>query len=334
MTTDTDLVRAATWYPEIEPYDSGMLDVGDGHRIYWDVSGNPAGKPAVVLHGGPGAGSSPRHRRFFDPSRYRTVVFDQRGCGRSTPGVGDPATELRDNTTWHLVADIERLREHLGVERWLVLGGSWGSTLALAYAETHRERVTELVLTGVCTGRQVEAHWYWGGGAAFLFPEAWERFLAPVPAQRRDGDLVEVFHELLHDPDPAVRHRATLAWDGWDTETLTGQPVPASDLLDPAEFEAAYAAARLCVHYQRHSSWLEEGSLLRNAGVLADLPGTIVQGRFDVQTPMVTAWELARAWKAAELVVVDGAGHSALDPGILSGLITGTDRYAETSPPT
>jgi proline iminopeptidase len=315
-------------YPEIEPYESGMLDVGNGNQMYWEVCGNPAGRPAVVLHGGPGVGCTPRHRRFLDPRRYRIVLLDQRGCGRSTPNAGTPDSDLTHNTTWHLIADMERLREHLGIQRWLVFGGSWGTTLALAYAESHPNQVTEMVLFGITTARRRERDWYWGGGAGFLFPEAWSRFLDPVPAERRDHEIVEAFHDLLHDPDPAVRRRATAAWDGWDNTTMMHQP-PAEP-VGPADESRAYTAARICVHYLRHAAWLEEGSLLRDAGKLANIPGILVQGRYDVQTPATTAWALSRSWLAAELVIVEDAGHSALDPGMQRELLRATQSFAQT----
>jgi proline iminopeptidase len=305
-----------------------MLEVGDGNQVYWEVCGNPAGKPAVVVHGGPGMGCTPRHRRFLDPDRYRVVLFDQRGCGRSTPNAGTPHADLTHNTTWHLVADMERLREHLDIQRWLVFGGSWGSTLALAYAESHPDRVTEMVLFGIYTARRTEQDWYWGGGAGFLFPEAWHRFIDPVPTRQRDHDIVDAFHDLLHDPDPSVRRRAVAAWDGWDTTTMALRPSP--EPIQPADETRAYTAARICVHYLRHAAWLEDGSLLRDAGRLSDIPAILVQGRYDVQTPVTTAWELSRIWRTANLVIVDDAGHSTLDPGIQRELLRATDSLADT----
>jgi proline iminopeptidase len=314
-------------YLNIEPYESGLLDVGDGNRLYWEVSGNRGGKPAVVLHGGPGAGSSPHHRRLFDGDRYRVVLFDQRGCGRSTPHASHPATQLSSNTTWHLVADIERLRSHLDIDRWLVLGGSWGTVLALAYAQAHPERVSQLVLTGVCAQRRKETEWYWGGGAAFLFPEAWERFLAPLPpAQRKYPQLIEAYARLLNDPDPAIHMPAGVAWTRWDLETMTMQPD--SDAGMPAtDARADYTAARICNHYVRHDAWIRDGQLIAGADALAAIPGVLVQGRYDVQTPATTAWELARAWPAAELMLVT-AGHSAREKAVAHELVRATDRFA------
>jgi proline iminopeptidase len=314
-------------YPDIEPYETGMLDAGDGNRVYWEVAGNPAGKPAVVLHGGPGTGGSPGHRRLFDPSRYRVVLFDQRGCGRSVPHASHPATPLTENTTWHLVADIERLRVHLGIDRWLVVGGSWGTVLGLAYAQAYPERVSQLVLTGVCAQRRKETQWYWGGGAAFLFPEAWERFLAPLPpSQRKYPHLIEGYARLIQDPDPAVHLPAVAAWTGWERETTSLQP-DSGALQAAADTPADYAAARICIHYIVNDAWLRDDQLIAGADTLAAIPGVLVQGRYDVQTPATTAWELARAWPAAELVMVT-AGHSARETAIARELVRATDRFA------
>ncbi|GGP61575.1 prolyl aminopeptidase [Saccharothrix coeruleofusca] len=309
-------------YPEIEPHEQGLLDVGDGHRVYWEVSGNPEGKPVVFLHGGPGGGSTPGHRRLFDPAAYRIVLLDQRGCGRSTPLASEPGADLSANTTWHLVADLELLREHLGIQRWQVFGGSWGSTLALAYAETHPERVTELVLRGVFTLRKKELDWYYGGGAGFLFPELWEKVVAHAP----DGDVIGTYSRLLNDPDPAVHEPAAVAWSVWEGSTVTLLERP--DLVAHfAEPQYALAFARIENHYFVHKGWFEEGQLIRDAGKLAGIPGVIVQGRYDVATPPVTAWELHQAWPGSELVMVPGAGHAYDDPGILEALIAATDRF-------
>jgi proline iminopeptidase len=313
--------------PEIEPYDRGMLEPGDGHRVYWEVCGHPRGKPAVVLHGGPGSGCTDWYRRLFDPNAYRVVLFDQRGCGRSRPHASAPDADLANNNTWNLVADIERLRQHLKIDRWLVLGGSWGSTLTLAYAERHPDRVTEIVLFGVTTGRRKEFDWLFRGGAAVLFPEQWERLRAAVPAAERDSDIVEVYHRLLHDPDPGVRERAAVAWCTWESASLAWPPAPrlSPRFTDPA---FALAFARLVTHYVRHNAWLEDGSLLRGAGALAGIPGIMVQGRLDLQAPIAWAWELNRAWPRAELMVIDTAGHAADSPEITEGLVHATDRFA------
>jgi proline iminopeptidase len=296
-------------YPEIEPHGHGMLEVGDGNLVYWETCGNPRGKPAVVLHGGPGSGCSPRLRRFFDPGGYRVVLFDQRGSGRSRPHASAPDTKLASNNTATLIADIERLRQHLDVDRWLVFGGSWGSTLALAYAEMHPDQVTEMILFGVTTGRCSEFDWTFRGGLATFFPEQWDRLRAGAPAGERDGDIVEAYYRLLHDPDPTVRQRAAEAWCMWESATPAWPPAAglAERFTDP---DYALAFARIVTHYVRHNAWLENGRLLRDAHLLAGIPGVLVNGRFDFQAPIANAWELKRAWKRAELVIVDDAGHS------------------------
>lgn len=316
-----------TVYPEVEPYERGMLDVGDGgDRVYWEACGNPAGKPAVVVHGGPGSGAAPWWRRLFDPDAYRVVLFDQRNCGRSTPHASALGIDLRSNTTPNLVADIERLRRHLGIERWLVMGGSWGSTLSLAYAEAHPERVTEMVLFGVTTGRRSESDWAFRGGIAILFPEQWDRLRAALPRADRDGDIVEAYHRLLDDPDPEVCRRAAEAWCLWESATPDWPP---SDELAERFTDPAYALAfaRIVTHYIRHDVWLEDGALLRGADVLSDIPGILVNGRFDLQAPLGNAWELKRVWPNARLVVVDDAGHGASER-LIEALVEATDRYA------
>lgn len=314
-------------FPEIEPYDRGTLDAGEGHRVYWETCGNPAGKPAVVLHGGPGSGCAPWHRRLFDPAAYRVVLFDQRGCGRSTPHAGEPSADLAANTTAHLLGDLERLRRRLDVERWLVLGGSWGSTLALAYAETHPERVSEIVLFGVTTGRHREFDWWFRGGAAVLFPAEWERLCAGLPADRPGGDVVGAYARLLNDPDPAVHHKAAADWCTWESAGLAWPPEGrlAPRFADP---RYALAFARLVTHYVRHNAWLEDGVLIRGAGALASVPGAMVQGRLDFGAPIAWAWELSKAWPRAELVVVPGAGHAGDHPGISAELVRATTRFS------
>jgi proline iminopeptidase len=300
----------ADLYPPIEPYADGMLDVGDGNHVYWEACGNPVGKPAVLVHGGPGSGSSPGMRRGFDPARYRAVLFDQRGSGRSTPHASQPGTDMRFNTTEHLIGDMERLREHLGIEGWLVTGGSWGSTLALAYAERHPRRVTEIVLISVTTSRRSEIDWLYRGAARF-FPEAWERFRAGVPENERDGDLVAAYARLMEHPELGARERAAAAWCEWEDTVLSlepeGSPRPFSDRPDAA----LLAFVRICSHYFAHGAWLEEGVLLRDADRLAGIPGVLIHGRQDISCPVDTAWQLAQAWPDATLHVVDGAGHQA-----------------------
>jgi proline iminopeptidase len=294
-------------YPPIEPHAHGMLDVGDGDLVYWEVCGNPRGKPAVVLHGGPGSGCTPASRRFFDPDVYRIVLFDQRNCGRSTPHASDPSVDLKRNTTANLVADIERLREHLGVERWLV---------------EHAERASELVLFGVTTGRHSEIDWLFRGGIAPLFPAEWERVMQLVP----DGeDVLDAYYRLLSDPDAETRQHAAYEWCLFESATPDWPPATGLKrrFQDP---DYAVAFARLVTHYTRHNAFLEDGVLLRNADVLADTPGILVNGRFDLQARLGNAWELRRAWPRAELVVVPEAGHggsAALD----AELVRATDRF-------
>ncbi|MET9490098.1 prolyl aminopeptidase [Nocardia sp. NPDC006630] len=312
-------------YPPIEPYELGMLDVGDGQQLYWEVSGNPDGKPVVFLHGGPGGGTAPFHRQFFDPAAYRIVLFDQRGCGQSTPHIADGAS-LESNTTWNLVADIEALRTHLGVERWQVFGGSWGSTLALAYAQTHPDRVTELVLRGIFLLRRKEIDWYYNGAAGYVYPDEWEKFLAPVPESDRGDDLVEVYHRLLHSPDEKIATDAAVAWSTWEgaTSSLLPQPDRVAETADP---RFALAFARIENHYFHHRGFLDEGQLLRDIERIAHIPGVIVQGRHDVVCPAVSAWDLHRAWANSELHLVPDAGHAAAEPGITHHLVEATDKY-------
>ncbi|MFI1098055.1 prolyl aminopeptidase [Streptomyces sp. NPDC020917] len=295
-------------YPPIEPYEHGMLDVGGGDRVYWEVCGNPEGKPAVVVHGGPGSGCTPGMRRFFDPERYRVALFDQRNCGRSTPHAADPATDLSRNTTHHLIADMERLRELLGIESWLVHGFSWGSTLALAYAQAHPERVGEIVIPSVTTTRRSEIDWLYRGVGRF-FPEAWDRFLAGAPGTGRDGDVVAAYARLTEHPDAAVREKATADWCAWEDAVLSGETKGASNPYGDRPSRARLAFVRICAHYFSHGAWLEEGQLIRDAGRLAGIPGVLVHGRFDMGGPLDTAWQLSRRWPDAELTVVEDAGH-------------------------
>jgi proline iminopeptidase len=314
-------------YPPIEPYLSGILDVGDGQQLYWEECGNPAGKPVVFLHGGPGGGIHPKVRRLFDPERYRVVLFDQRGCGQSRPHASDPRADLSANTTWHLVADIERLREDRDIERWQVFGGSWGSALALAYAEQHPDRVTELVLRGIFTLRRSELDFYYNGGAGQLFPEWYEMFLAPLGGRSFAGDAILAYHDLLFDPDPAVHGPAGLAWSTWEAATITLEHDDdlVTDFSDPA---FALAFARIENHYFFNRGWLTEGQLIANAGRLTDIPGVIIQGRYDVATPAVTAYELHQAWPQAEFRIAPVAGHAFSEPGILEALVAATNRFA------
>lgn len=291
-------------YPALEPFEQGMLDVGDGQRIYWEMSGNPRGRAALALHGGPGGGSSPGMRRSFDPRAYRLVQFDQRGCGKSTPSVADPTTELGTNTTEHLLGDIEKLRAHLGVDDWVVWGGSWGATLALAYAERHVERVRAMVLVSSALTRPGDVKWLYHGAGAF-FPEAWERFRAGAGYAE---DLVAAYDVLLNrQPDVAVRERAARDWCDWEDAVLSHEEgwAPFSKFADPA-YRMTFA--RLCAHYFSHHAWIEDGALLRDAARLAGVPGVVIHGRVDISCPPMGAWELARAWPGCELHVVP-AGH-------------------------
>ena len=307
-------------FPPIEPYATGFLEA-DGHRIYWEACGNKQGTPAVFLHGGPGGGCSPTHRRLFDPARYNVVLFDQRGCGRSTPHAS-----LEQNTTWDLVADIEKLRETIGAQKWLVFGGSWGSTLALAYAQTHPERVSALVLRGIFTLRRDELLWFYQEGASWLFPDKWEHYLAPIPAAER-GDMIAAYHRRLTGPDRAVQIEAARAWSFWEHQTITLLPNP--DYIFQAENDAyALAFARIENHYFVNKGFFEEGQLIANAPKLAGIPGVIIQGRYDVCTPARTAWDLHRAWPQAEFHLVPDAGHAWSEPGIRRALRAALDRFA------
>ena len=308
-------------YPPIEPRRSGMLALDGLHTMYWEESGHPAGVPVVLLHGGPGSGTIARHRQFFDPAHYRIVLFDQRGCGRSTPHA-----ELADNTTWHLVADMERLREHLGIERWLVFGGSWGSTLALAYAQTHPTRVSELVLRGIFMLRRGELEWFYQAGCDALFPDAWEEYLAAIPPAER-GDLISAYHRRLTSPDEATRLAAARAWSVWEGATSFLHPDPAH-IASSGEDQFALAFARIECHYFVNAGFFEvDGQLLRDAHRLRGIPATIVQGRYDVVCPLRSAWDLHCAWPEADLRIVADAGHSAFEPGITHELVQATDRY-------
>ncbi|MBX9451235.1 MAG: prolyl aminopeptidase [Mesorhizobium sp.] len=310
-----------TLYPEIEPFETGFMDVGDGHTVYWERVGTRGAKPAVFLHGGPGGGFSPAHRRQFDPALYDVLLFDQRGCGKSTPHAG-----LEANTTWHLVADIERLREMVGAEKWLVFGGSWGSTLALAYSQTHPERVSELVVRGVYTLTKAELDWYYQFGVSEMFPDKWERFIAPIPQAER-GDLMAAYRRRLTGDDKAARIEAAKAWSLWEGETITLLPQPeTSDKFGEDDFALAFA--RIENHYFVHGGWLDEGQLLRDAHKLRGIPGLIVHGRYDMPCPARYAWQLHKGWPDAEFFLIEGAGHAYSEPGILDRLIYATDKFA------
>ena len=312
-----------TLYPDFQPYETGHLDVGDGHSLYWELSGNPNGKPAVMLHGGPGGGSSPDHRRQWNPEKYKILVFDQRGCGKSTP-----YASLEANTTWHLVDDIEKLRTEVAkVDKWMVFGGSWGSTLSLAYAQQYPERCTELVLRGIFLFQQFELDWlYKEGGASSLYPDKWDEFASIIPDAER-GDFIEAYRKRLTGADPDEQLRYAKAWSKWEADTVTVLPRP--EVVDHfTSPEVAVAVARIENHYMANKGWLEEGQLLRDAHKIRGIPGVIVQGRHDCCTPPRAAWQLKQAWPEVDLQIVPDGGHLFNEPGILDGLVRATDRFA------
>ena len=314
--------KRRTLYPEIEPYASGMLDVGDGHSLYWERCGTPGAKPAVFLHGGPGSGISINHRRQFDPAKYDILLFDQRGAGKSTPHA-----DLNANTTWHLVDDIERLRKMCGVDKWMVFGGSWGSTLSLAYAVTHPDRVTELVLRGIFLFDPYELDWmYKEGGVSQLYPDKWEEFLAPIPEGER-GDLVEAYRQRLTGSDRVEQLRCAKAWSKWEAQIVTLLP-NAHVVEDFTEYDKAIAVARIENHYMANRGWIDEGQLLRDAGKLKGIPAVICQGRHDCCTPVAAAWALHKQWPEAELEIIADSGHLFNEPGMIDALVRATDKFA------
>ncbi|RDS84366.1 prolyl aminopeptidase [Dyella psychrodurans] len=311
-----------TMYPEIEPYRTHRIAVSGGHTLYVEECGNPRGLPVVFLHGGPGAGLSPYHRRFFDPTRYRIVLFDQRGAGRSTP-----FADLTDNTTWHLVDDIEAIREHLEIERWVVFGGSWGSTLGLAYAQTHPERVLGLVLRGIFLGRPEEIRWYYEeGGASWILPEKWQRYASAIPPEER-GNMLDAYWKRLTSDDETVRLNAAQAWGAWEGGGITLEESPETEASFAAP-DVALSLARIEAHYFRNRVFLEEDQLLRHVDRLRHIPGTIVHGRYDIICPVKSACDLAAAWPEADLRIVL-AGHAASEPAIVDVLVEATDRLAD-----
>lgn len=314
-----------TLYPDVEPYTSGFLAVSPVHTLFYEECGNPKGKPVVILHGGPGGGCNPTMRRTHNPEDYRIILFDQRGCGRSTPHA-----ELEANTTWDLVADIERLRTHLGIDRWQVCGGSWGSCLAIAYGETHPARVTELVMRGIFTLRPRELRWFYQEGTDALYPDAWEKFIAPIPEAER-GDLMAAYYKRLTGDNEDEKLACARAWSVWEGTTLSLYPDPARvERFDDARFALAFA--RIECHYFVNKGYFEpQDQLIQNAHLLNGIPGVIAQGRYDVVTPMFTAWELSKAWETGELHVVPDAGHTATEPGIVDVMVRATDRFAGRS---
>ncbi|QIS04759.1 prolyl aminopeptidase [Nocardia brasiliensis] len=315
-------------FPAIEPYAHGHLDVGDGNRIYWETSGNPSGKPALVVHGGPGGGGKRGARRSFDPGDYRIVLFDQRGCGQSLPHAADPAVDLSVNTTEHLIADMERLREHLGIEQWLLYGGSWGSTLILAYAERYPTRVTEIILIGVTMTRPEETDWLYRGVGRFL-PGPWAAFRDALPAAERDGNLVAAYHRLTNDPDPAVRARAARAWCAWEDAVIAHETQGSPGYYSAKPEADLFAFVRICTHYFANDAWLPDGQLLRDAPALAGIPGVLIHGRLDLSSPLYTAWQLAQAWPEAELHVIDDSGHTG-SARMLRAILDATARFGSS----
>jgi proline iminopeptidase len=315
------MVQRRPFYPEAQPYGRGRLRVSAIHEIYYEECGNPRGRPAVVLHGGPGGGISPFLRQMHDPEAYRIILFDQRGCGQSTPHAS-----LEENTTWDLVADIERLREHLGIDRWQVVGGSWGSTLALAYAESHPDRVTELILRGIFTVRKREIDWFYQNGADTLFPEEWEEFIAPIPASERH-DMVGAYYRRLTGSDTATQFQCARSWSRWEGATLSLLPDPKRvEEFSSERFTLAFA--RIECHYFFHRGFMKSDSqLLDDAHRLKTIPGIIIQGRYDVVTPMRTAWDLHKAWPQASFIIVPDGGHTATEPGIADAIVKATDLY-------
>lgn len=316
-----EMSELATLYPPLEPHDAGMLRVSDIHEIYYEVSGAADGKPVVVCHGGPGGGSTPSMRRYFDPKRYRIILFDQRGCGKSKPHA-----ELTDNTTWALVEDMERLRRHLGVERWQVFGGSWGSTLAMAYAETHPDKVTELVLRGIFTLRREELLWFYQEGASWLFPDLWQDYLAPIPAAER-GDMIAAYYKRLTGDNREEQLRAAKAWSLWEGGTVS--LLPSEERMQSFSSDLfALAFARIECHYFQHGGFFDrDDQIIANVDRVRNIPAVIVQGRYDVCTPVKTAWELHQAWPEADFRLIADAGHAASEPGIISELVKATDRF-------
>jgi proline iminopeptidase len=322
MTRDAREERPSGLYPPVAPYDSGRLDVGDGHQLYWEACGDPKGRPVVFLHGGPGGGCSADHRRFFDPQRYNAILFDQRGCGRSRPHAS-----LASNTTQHLIDDLEQIREARRLETWLIVGGSWGSALAIAYAERFPERVSGMVLRGVFTARASELRWLYTEGASCLFPEAWAAFTKLIPPSER-SDLIAAYHARLNASSSTTRDEAARAWCAWEAATMTLRPRPEPP-IDAFERDALLALARIETHYFVNKAFLAEGQLIGAAHKLVGVPGVIVQGRYDCVTPPMTAWDLHTAWPGSVLHIVPDAGHASIEPGILRRLIETLDEFAE-----
>ena len=325
MSNSNMLDYTRTLYPEIEPYETGMLDVGEGHQLYYERVGTPGGKPAVFLHGGPGGGMAPSHRRQWDPEKYDVLLFDQRGCGQSLP-----FAEIENNDTWRVVADIERLREMCGHDKWQVFGGSWGATLALAYSQAHPDRTSEIILRGVFLARQAEKGWLYTYGASEIMAEQWDAFSGHIPAEER-GDLVKAYYDRLTSDDDAVRLPAAKEWSLWEGNVATLLPDEGllDDFADPAK---AVPFARICARFFLDDFYLEEAQLLRDVDKIRHIPTIIVQGRHDICTPPRSAWDLKKAFPEADLRIVQDAGHSASEPGIIDGLVRATDEFAADRP--
>lgn len=309
-------------------YDHGLLDVGEGNRIYWETRGNPDGRPALIVHGGPGSGRPRGAHKGFHPDRFQVVLFDQRGCGDSLPSAADPTTDMAHNTTEHLLADMEALRQHLDIERWLLYGGSWASTLILAYAERHPERVIGIVLVGVTMTRPQEIDWLYHG-VHLLLPIEWERFRAGVPAPDRAGSLVEAYRQLMDSPDPSMREEAAHNWCAWEDAVIAHESLGSPGQYSAKPDVAKLAFVRICTHYFAHDAWLDDGQLLRDAQRLKGIPGVLIHGRLDLSAPLVTAWELAQAWPDAELTIIDDSGHTG-SPAMRTGVL---DAIAKFEPP-
>lgn len=309
-------------YPPIEPYNTGFIDVGSGHTLYWEESGNPNGRPVVFLHGGPGSGTNAGHRSFFNPSLYRIVLFDQRGCGKSTPHA-----ELHANTTWDLVSDIEKIRAFLKIDQWIVFGGSWGSTLALAYAETHPSKVKALILRGIFLGRKKELHWFYQFGAHHIYTDEWEKYIAPIPPEER-GDMVGAYYKRLTSPDPKIRKQAAIAWSAWESVNLKllFDPVLFAEFVE--DFHADALARVECHYFMNRCFFKTDNWLLENVEKIRSIPGVIIQGRYDLVCPFESAWELHKAWPEARFEIIRDAGHAASEAGIVDALVRATDWFA------
>ncbi|MEY8673615.1 prolyl aminopeptidase [Francisella philomiragia] len=309
-------------YPEIEPYNQEFLKVSDIHTIYFEECGNPNGKPALFIHGGPGGGIQPSYRQYFNPDKYRVILVDQRGCGKSTP-----FAELRENTTQNLIEDFEKIRKKLNIDKWMLFGGSWGSTLGLAYAQAYPEVVTELVLRGIFLGREKELSWLYQHGASMVFPDMWEKYIEPIPVEQRK-DFISAYHSILTGDDEKLKQQAAVAWSVWEAST-SKLFVDKKSIDRYGEDKFSLAFARIECHYFKNKLFIEEAQLLNEAYKIKDIPGVIVQGRYDMVCPAVSAWDLHKVWSKAELDIIADAGHSISEPGILEALVRATDKFTD-----